>query len=181
MAHSLSYGLLEVPDINDVSISLCSVKVKQKCNVEKFGELTYLQKYCKNIFISGSVINTEYGVYGKASTNLKELRSVKNMPIAYAEEVELGYAELLTTIEGDNPTLYDVEIIEIIEKNGIKVGIKFNITDPILLGKTGGVIRGMSGSPIIQNGMMIGNICISLYPKTEGIGLLSIIMVKELN
>ncbi len=180
LAHNLSYGMLDVPDVNDVDITLCYVIPKKSTDTE-VGKLIASKDYTKTISIKKSLINSSYGLYGKYTEELNQFTHNKKMKVAKIDDIKLGHAQILTTIEGDKPKLYDIEIIEVIKKDNKEVGIRFVATDPELLNKAGGFIVGMSGSPIIQNNKMIGNICYSLYPKAEGIALLTILMIEELN
>ncbi len=96
--------------------------------------------------------NTLYGVFGTyESPVMKE----HIMPVGKEEEVKLGKASIYTVLEGNQRKEYEITIKKINHQSDIK-NITFEITDPELLAKTGGVIQGMSGSPIIQNGKIIG-------------------------
>lgn len=97
--------------------------------------------------------NTSAGVFG---TLLDEIDGTA-IPMAYRQEVKTGSATLLTTVNGDTPREYSIEIerINLADLYGSK-GMIVRISDPELLAKTGGIVRGMSGSPIIQNGRLVG-------------------------
>ena len=98
--------------------------------------------------------NSEYGLYG-AYSHIDE----NAYPIAVApkKEVKKGRAQILSTIDSGKPRLYDIEITRIsyMKSSGAK-NIVFKITDKELIEKTGGIVQGMSGSPIIQNGRFVG-------------------------
>lgn len=81
----------------------------------------------------------------------------EEMPVAFRQEVKTGAAVLLTTVDGTEPREYSIEIerINLPDLMGSK-GMLIKITDPELIEKTGGIVRGMSGSPIIQNGRLAG-------------------------
>ena len=66
-----------------------------------------------------------------------------------------GPAQILTTILGQTPQLYDVEIEKVSDAEEIR-NMVIHVTDPDLLGQTGGIVQGMSGSPILQNGRLAG-------------------------
>lgn len=97
--------------------------------------------------------NTDTGIYGTLSGELPGER----VPVAFRQEVQTGAATILTTPEGDEPKEYSIEIerINLLDLNGSKAMV-IRITDSELLDKTGGIVRGMSGSPIIQNGRLAG-------------------------
>lgn len=95
--------------------------------------------------------NTEYGIFGNldSSKNSSYVTSIANR-----NEVKLGKATILTCIEGNTVEEFEIEITSL-KKQELK-GITFKITDERLLKKAGGVYSGMSGSPIIQNGKLVG-------------------------
>ena len=98
--------------------------------------------------------NTIYGLYGKVQTLPSAAQSV---PVASREEVTVGPAEIYTVVQGTTPKRYAIQITEVRKQNGQAVkGIRFQVTDSALLNQTGGIIQGMSGSPILQNGKLIG-------------------------
>ena len=77
--------------------------------------------------------------------------------MAFRQEVKPGRAYILSTISGTSPRAYSIEIerINLFGMNGSK-GMVIRITDPELLNEAGGIVRGMSGSPIIQDGKLVG-------------------------
>ncbi len=111
----------------------------------------------KGYFMPGSLgrlsVNGEEGLYGILSHRLSNAIA---MPVAMKQEVQTGEAQILTTLEGEEPRLYAVEI-EKVRLNAAKTRhMVIRITDEALLNATGGIVQGMSGSPIIQNGKLIG-------------------------
>lgn len=105
--------------------------------------------------MKGSIIdNTEIGVYGKAEINAQNLKAYE---IACKDEVDIGDAQILTTIDGTSPKLYDIKIdCYNISKSSKSKALVIRITDEELIEKTGGIVQGMSGSPIIQNDKIVG-------------------------
>lgn len=93
----------------------------------------------------------------------------ERLPIADRSEVKPGYAQIRTTVDGV-PQFYDIEIIKATKQLGRREkGIIFRVTDKKLLKITGGVVRGMSGSPVIQNGKIIGAVThVMLNDFTKG-------------
>ena len=95
------------------------------------------------------------------------------MPIAAAHEVETGEATILSTVSADGVREYSVEILKIYPK-GKKEGrnLMLKVNDPALLAATGGIVQGMSGSPIIQNGKLIGAVThVLVNNPTMGYGI----------
>ncbi|WP_107841164.1 SpoIVB peptidase S55 domain-containing protein [Metasolibacillus meyeri] len=99
----------------------------------------------------GSVLyNNVYGVFGKWEQGLPQsLR--QPMEIMHESEIKRGEAQMLTAIEGEKVEAFTITIDKIDGSN-----IVFRVTDPKLLSKTGGILQGMSGSPIIQNDRFVG-------------------------
>lgn len=97
--------------------------------------------------------NTAAGVFGRLSAPVEG----EAVPVAFRQEVRTGAATMLTTVDGSEPCECSIEIerINLLDLNGSK-GMVIRITDEELLEKTGGIVRGMSGSPILQDGMLIG-------------------------
>lgn len=99
--------------------------------------------------------NAECGIYGKLNNNA--FCQGKDISVAFRQEVVRGKAQICTTISGTTPEYYDIEIEDISYNNvNITKNMVIKITDPELLKKTGGIVQGMSGSPIIQNGRLVG-------------------------
>lgn len=101
------------------------------------------------------VFNTETGVYGKAYGYFKGL----DVEVALPQEIMPGAVQIYTTINGETPKMYSAEIEKIsMTSDDPNRNMVIHITDPRLLAATGGIVQGMSGSPILQNGVLIGAI-----------------------
>lgn len=103
---------------------------------------------------NGSILlNTDCGVFGY-SAGIPEKRE---LPMAFKQEIEIGKARILTTLNGMTPESYDI-VIEKVDYNSSSAvkNMIIRIDDEELLQKTGGIVQGMSGSPIIQNGKLVG-------------------------
>ncbi|WP_353892363.1 SpoIVB peptidase [Proteinivorax hydrogeniformans] len=100
--------------------------------------------------------NSHFGIFGK----LDQLGNVQNkepLKIGLKHQAQTGPAEILTVVEGDKVESFDIEIEKILSQNSPQTkGMVIKITDERLLEKTGGIIQGMSGSPIIQNDKLVG-------------------------
>ncbi|QVK20303.1 SpoIVB peptidase [Mycoplasmatota bacterium] len=115
--------------------------------------------------------NTITGIYGVITNSHFENQKV--YPIADKEEVKTGKAQILTVIKDNKVETFDVEILEVTKQNEKDIkSMKIKITDEKLLTRTGGIIQGMSGSPIIQNGKIIGAIThVLINDPTMGYGI----------
>jgi len=98
-------------------------------------------------------INGSDGVYGVVS---EKDSSAKKIPVALSSEVKTGKAQIVSTVDGGETEYFDIEITKIHRGDGEEKNMVIKVTDDDLLEKTGGIVQGMSGSPIVQNGMLIG-------------------------
>lgn len=101
--------------------------------------------------------NTEHGIYGKAAAPLGKLTLETGL-------ITTGAASILCTVSGSETGEYSVEINRIYKDAGGE-HVMLTVTDPELIARTGGIVQGMSGSPIIQNGRLVGavtHVCVSL-------------------
>lgn len=101
--------------------------------------------------------NTSFGIFGKMGQNPDHSLYTTPIPVAFAEEVKEGPAEILTVVNGQEVERFQVEVVHVAKQNSPETkGMVIRITDPKLISKTGGIVQGMSGSPILQNGKLIG-------------------------
>ena len=111
--------------------------------------------------------NTECGVFGAFATP----PTGEALPIGTRAEIKTGKATLRTMLDGAAPTDYEIEIVQIHDKTANK-SFTVRVTDARLLEKTGGIVQGMSGSPIIQNGKLVGAIThVMISDPTSGYGI----------
>lgn len=123
--------------------------------------------------IYSNEINGIYGIYEK------ELNQEKLYDIAKPEEIIKGKAYIETVIEKDKIERFDINV-DTIDEGNLTKNIKFTITDKKLLEKTGGIIQGMSGSPIIQNNKIIGAVnYVILNENNKGYGIFITTMLEE--
>lgn len=101
--------------------------------------------------------NTQRGIYGKLNRSLSNALYPEGVPVASRTELVTGPATLLTTIDDQGVRSYDCEITKLFSQNEPgQRSMVIKITDPELLKRTGGIVQGMSGSPILQNGKLAG-------------------------
>ena len=114
--------------------------------------------FLKESNIIGNIVsNTHFGIFGKMTKNPEHSVYKEPIPIAFAEEVKEGPAEILTVVDGQQVERFKIEIVHVARQEAPSTkGLVIKITDPKLISKTGGIVQGMSGSPIIQNGKLIG-------------------------
>ncbi len=127
--------------------------------------------------------NNHFGVYGSIEHLNTDLSSVPKMPIAYRQEIRTGKAQIYTTIDNGNPQYYDIEIEEISYSSADTCkNMIIKITDPQLLAKTGGIVQGMSGSPIIQNHRIVGAVThVFINDPTHGYAIFGETMMSNVD
>lgn len=120
--------------------------------------------------------NTISGIYGEYT---KDLSGMKTMEVGEPTELSEGKATIYTVLDGENVEEFEINITNINKNNSIK-NITFEIVDKRLLEKTGGVVQGMSGSPIIQNNKIFGAVThVIVNNPTTGYGIFITTMLTE--
>lgn len=116
--------------------------------------------------------NTEEGIFGTAGEKLKSRVQAEALPIGYRQDVQPGKATIRSSISGAVKD-YDIEILKVDYSTTHKSkGMVIKVTDPELLSLTGGIVQGMSGSPIIQDGKLIGAVThVFVQDSTRGYGI----------
>ena len=124
-------------------------------------------------------VNCETGVYGE----LLQPSGAKTVPVALESEVKPGAAQMITTIDDKGPQYYDIEITKIYPSSDLSSrNMIIKVTDKELLEKTGGILQGMSGSPIVQNSMLVGAVThVFVNDPTQGYGIFSSRMTESRN
>lgn len=122
--------------------------------------------------------NTPFGVFGNASAELKA--DAKPIPVAEQGDITLGKAEILTNVSGKEIKSYEVEIERVYHGDAGGRSLMLCVTDPELLELTGGIVQGMSGSPIIQNGALIGAVThVMVNDPKRGFGIAAGLMLEH--
>ena len=123
--------------------------------------------------------NTAAGVFGTVEADGFAASLSQALPVAAASEVRTGPAVILSNVEGDNVQEYDVEILQIVLNSADGRDLVLSVTDPELIAATGGIVQGMSGSPILQDGKFVGAVThVLLNDPTKGYGILMETMLK---
>ncbi|HHW02674.1 MAG TPA: SpoIVB peptidase [Thermoanaerobacterales bacterium] len=133
--------------------------------------------------IIGNILaNTSFGIFGKAYYPFQN-PYYGSLPIAPVTQVHEGKANILTVINGEKIEKYDIEIQKIFRQaypNG--KGMIIKVCDPELIARTGGIIQGMSGSPIIQDGYLVGAVThVFVNDPTKGYGVFAEWMIEEVS
>ena len=126
--------------------------------------------------------NSKFGIYGKVD-NLSslEIDASKEMEVATREEIKEGKATILCSLDNKTVEEYEIEIEKIYKENNYdNKSMQIKVTDQKLIEKTGGIIQGMSGSPIIQHGKFIGAVThVLVNNPQEGYAVFGDIMLKQ--
>ena len=129
-------------------------------------------------------LNTKFGIYGNLNeTNSLGINEENSVNVALKEEIKLGKAQILLTLEDGIRKEYEIEIKKIYKNNQEdNKSMLIEITDEKLIEKTGGIVQGMSGAPILQNGKFIGAIThVLVNNPLKGYAVFGEIMVKQMN
>ena len=114
--------------------------------------------------------NTACGIFGTADAALWQ---GKPIPVASGSEIRQGPASILSNVRGDEVQTYQVEVVKVVPDAADGRDLVLSVTDPELIDATGGIVQGMSGSPIIQDGKLIGAVThVLLNDPTKGYGIL---------
>ena len=115
--------------------------------------------------------NTTGGIFGTVAEG--DFVSGTALPVAQRSQVTTGPATILSTVSGDDTRAYQVEIVRLCPMNRDGRDLLLKVTDPQLLETTGGIVQGMSGSPIIQNGRFVGAVThVLVNDPSQGYGIL---------
>lgn len=127
--------------------------------------------------------NTNFGVYGLVTNkNYLNMNTNEEIEVASREEIKEGKAEIICQLDNNTKRKYNIEIERVYRNNNQdNKSMLIKITDLELLEKTGGIIQGMSGAPIIQNGKFIGAVTnVLVNDPTQGYGVFADMMIKQM-
>ncbi len=123
--------------------------------------------------------NTRYGVMGKMSG--KCFYDITPVPVAHRDEIVTGKATVICTLGDGVRQEYEIRLVKITSPDGEDKNFVIEVTDEALLEKTGGIVQGMSGSPIMQNGKLIGAVThVMVNEPTSGYGIFIENMLTQL-
>lgn len=122
------------------------------------------------------MVNESIGIYGV----FNEVDTTKTLyPLCRKNEIKMGAAQIVTTVEDGKQEAFNIEIERIDYISGENKNLVIKVTDENLIAKTGGIIQGMSGSPIIQNGKLVGAVThVFLNDPTGGYGIFAQTMLE---
>lgn len=127
--------------------------------------------------------NTEYGVYGFTNNkNELNIANIQEVEVASRSEIKPGKASIICTLENNVRKEYEVEIEKVyVNNNENNKSMVVKVTDEELIEKTGGIIQGMSGAPVIQNGKFVGAVTnVLVNDPAQGYAVFADIMIKQM-
>ncbi len=183
---ALGHGIHDSDTGNIVHLELGSLYETEIVAIKKGqsgepGELTGVIDYNKSNILGDIYLNTSCGIFGNCNLKLmKELSGLQRIPVGYKQQVTVGPAEIVCTIDGER-SYYDIEITALHYDAAVEnKGLEIKVTDPELLELTGGIVQGMSGASIVQNGKVIGAVThVLVRDSARGYGIFIEDMMKQ--
>ena len=182
---ALGHGISDVDTgellhIDDGDLYQAQIVGIQKGSSGSPGELSGLIHYEAEKIIGSIEKNCEQGIYGRLSELPEEL-GLRKMEVAYKQELEIGPASILCCVDG-TVREFDAEITRIdMNHEDTNKSFVIQVTDPELLELTGGIVQGMSGSPVIQNGKFVGAVThVFIQDSTGGYGIFAENMLENI-
>ncbi len=176
---ALGHGINDIDTTDLMEINYGGLYETQIISIKKGtsgepGEISGVIRFVEDAREGIIILNTVNGIYGVMDKSPKEagISEERLYPVALKQDIRLGDAQILCTINGET-NAYDVQITDIdySQSEGNR-GLVVQITDPVLLSQTGGIVQGMSGSPIVQDGKFIGAIThVFVNDPTKGYGI----------
>ena len=174
---ALGHGISDVDTGDLLSIKGGNLYCAQILGVQKGekgipGELSGLIRYRNDNVIGTINENSKNGIYGKYTENSTDSVFLKQMPVGYKQDLKIGPASVLCNV-GDGVKEYGAEITRIdMNHEDNNKSFVIRITDPELLDVTGGIVQGMSGSPVLQDGKVVGAVThVFVQDATSGYGI----------
>ncbi len=183
---ALGHGIIDVDTEDLLTIASGDFITTDIVSIEKGeeGNPGKIQGSIDRQYKIGQIVkNTAFGVYGYLTDVSKLGIDVNNtVPVALRDEIEKGPATIICTLENGKKEEYNVEIQKIFKNNDEdNKSMLVKVTDERLLEKTGGIIQGMSGSPVMQNGKLIGALThVLVKDPTTGYAVFADIMIKQM-
>ena len=183
LGHSISDCDLGVPmEICGGSVYRTDIASIMKGKAEDPGEVIGTIDYIPENYLGHIGVNTACGIFGRLKKQRESFKNGSLLEVSNRKEIRTGKAWVRTSISGESRD-YTIEIEKIsLGKKDAQKALRIRVTDPALINLTGGIIQGLSGSPIIQNGKLIGAVThVFLDDPTAGYGICAETMVEEGN
>ena len=181
LGHGISdYDLKELIEVERGALNIASIIDVTKGAKSSPGEIKGLLN--DEMEIGTIEKNNEKGIYGNFLDTNNYFKGREEVLVASKNEIELGKASVVCTVDKENiPKEYEIEILKVADNPHVSSkGMIIKVIDEELLAKTGGIIQGMSGSPILQDGKLIGAVThVYINDPTKGYAIFAETMIKE--
>lgn len=171
LGHPITSPEGEIVSCKNGGVFNCTVNGVEKGRKGAAGELKGSFSYEKRI--GNLSTNNRFGAFGSFSSVPSFCKESDLVPVADVSEVVPGKAEIFCTLDDNVRKSYQIEIVKTTRQSTpADKGLVIHVTDPVLLEKTGGIVQGMSGSPIVQNGKLVGAVThVFVNDPTRGYGI----------
>lgn len=182
---ALGHGILDIDTGKLIDIAKGEAVTSQIVSITKGQKGTpgEIRGTIQNGVTIGEVYkNTEFGIYGKLNQRNKlDLTTAKEVEVMSRNEIKTGKATILCSLEDGKKEEYEIEIQKVyLNNNQDNKSMMIKVTDERFLEKTGGIIQGMSGSPILQDGKLVGAVTnVLVSDPTTGYGIFADMMLKQ--
>lgn len=174
---ALGHGITDVDtstlmNMEDGTLYETDIVEIKKGTIGTPGEMTGMIVYSDDRILGDITQNSARGIFGVCNEKALTMACREPLPIGFKQEIELGDAQVLCTVDGSTK-YYDIQITALhLDHDNVNRGIELKVTDPELLSVTGGIVQGMSGSPIVQNGKFIGAVThVLVQDSAKGYGI----------
>lgn len=182
---ALGHGIIDIDTEDLINISSGELVTSRIASIVKGeeGNPGEIKGSITNGYTIGEInSNTGFGIYGNVTdTSRLNINNNNELEVANRDEIKTGKATILLNLENEVRKEYEIEITKIYRNNNTNnKSMLIKVTDPKLLELTGGIIQGMSGAPIIQNGKFVGAVThVLVNDPTSGYAVFGDLMIKQ--
>lgn len=170
----------DVVEVSGGNLYQTEIKAVEKGKIGKPGVMSGVIYYGDDSLLGDIRKNTTEGIFGTANSKLRAMADAAPVKIGYKQEIHTGEAWVRSSISGHSKD-YKIKILKVDTSNSNKnKGLVIQVVDEELLALTGGIVQGMSGSPILQDGKLIGAVThVFIQDSTKGYGIFVENMLKH--
>ena len=182
MFAGLGHGVTETEENYIVPIETGAITFTDIYNIKKgyANQPGEVRGTVTNKIVGSIITNTDKGIYGKI-VDMDFLKDKEEIEVVGKNKIAIGKASIYTSVNYGHKEMYDIEIEKVMLKSSGNKNMIIKVTDSKLISLTGGIVQGMSGSPIIQNGKLIGAVThVLLNDPTTGYGVFIENMIDEM-
>ncbi|MBR1883631.1 MAG: hypothetical protein IJ809_01570 [Clostridia bacterium] len=182
MFAGLGHGVTETEENYIVPIETGAITFTDIYNIKKgyANQPGEVRGTVTNKIVGSIITNTDKGIYGKI-VDMDFLKDKEEIEVVGKNKIAIGKASIYTSVNYGHKEMYDIEIEKVMLKSSGNKNMIIKVTDSKLISLTGGIVQGMSGSPIIQNGKLIGAVThVLLNDPTTGYGVFIENMIDDM-